>query len=373
MGDANVREPEHSFQRSIAMSHPTKPAGRLLACAAAAAITILAVPAQALDTIKIMTPNDVSCSPYPQIASDEFGFFAEEGLQVDLLSSDTSVPYIAFLKNGQADIVTLDSGMILQAVHTGQPISIVYEAYQRGGDGLVVLAEGDIASVADLKGKTIGMASDRDQLTTALALSAAGIDITEVTTVVVGDGGPVVAKAMLDGDIQAFAAAFTDFPGLAAGGLKIKNITPANVSQIPGNTWAVWTPTVEEKRPLIEKFLRAWAKGQHAGIMDIKAVMSACKKRIPEQWEKAGMGESIVENSVANTQMRRTLKYGELQGDIWTDVQPPYVKFGEIPGLVEISKFIDASFIDAANDFSTDDVKKAVKTWKEANKDILVN
>jgi NitT/TauT family transport system substrate-binding protein len=355
------------------LTHSTKRIAGGIAAAAFMAVTLSAAQAQELQTINVMTSNDQSCSPYPQIASDEFGFFAEEGLKVNLLPSETSIPYVAFLANGDADIAMLDSGMILQASSAGQPISAIYEAYQRAGDGIVVPVDSGIKSVADLKGKTIGMATDRDQLTTIIGLSTVDMDISEVETVVVGQPGPVLVDALAKGTIQAYAAANSEFAALTAAGVATNNITPVEVSSVPGNTFAVWGPTKEEKRPMLEKFLRAWAKGQHAGIMDIKAVMSACKKRIPEQWEIAGRGETVVTNSVMNTQIRRTVKYGELQRDVWEGIQPPYVKFGEIPALIPVDTFLDPSFIEAANSFTTDEVKAAVKKWKEDNKDALIN
>jgi NitT/TauT family transport system substrate-binding protein len=353
------------------MSSRVKVAKRLLACAAALVVIAfgpaISVQAQELETINVMTSNDASCSPYPQIASDEFGFFADAGIKINLLSSSTSIPFVAFLSNGDADIVMLDPGQVLQAVNAEQPISVLYEAYQGASDGIVVPADSDIKTVADLKGKTIGMASDRDQLTTIIALSTVGMKISEVETVVVGESGPVVALALQNDDIQAYAAANSEFAALASAGITFRNITPVEVSQVPGNSWTVWTPTLEEKRPLFEKFLRAWAMGQHSGIMDTKAVMAACQKRIPEQWEDPANGERVVNNSVHNTQIRRTVKYGELQRDVWEGVQQPYVDFGEIDKTIDIDTFLDPSFIDAANSFTTDEVKAGVKAWKEAN------
>jgi NitT/TauT family transport system substrate-binding protein len=353
------------------MSRQTRNTRMLLACAAgAAALLVAPATAQEVQTINVMTSNDTSCSPYPQIASDEFGFFAKEGIKINLLPSDTSIPFLAFLSNGDADIVMLDPGQVLQAANAQQPIAVIYEAYQGASDGLVVPGASDIQSVADLKGKVVGMATDRDQLTTLIALSTVGMTISEVETVVVGEEIPVVAQALNNNTIQAYAAANSEFAALAASGFDLRNITPVQVSQVPGNSWTVWKPTLDAKRDLITRFLRAWAMGQHSGIMDIKAVMAACKKRIPEQWEKPGNGERVVTNSVMNTQIRRTVKYGELQRDVWEGIQQPYVDFGEIPKEIEIDTFLDPSFIDAANDFTTDEVKAGVKAWKEANKDI---
>jgi NitT/TauT family transport system substrate-binding protein len=354
------------------MSSMMRNARLLFACAAGSAALLLApvAGAQEVETINVMTSNDASCSPYPQIASDEFGFFAKAGVKVNLLSSSTSIPFLAFLSNGDADIVMLDPGQVLQAANADQPIAVIYEAYQGASDGIVVPAASDIMSIADLKGKTVGMATDRDQLTTLIALSTVGLKISDVETVVVGEQGPVVATSLNSNTIQAYAAANSEFAALAASGFDIRNITPVEVSQVPGNSWTVWKPTLDAKRDLIARFLRAWAMGQHSGIMDTKAVMAACKKRIPEQWEKPGNGERVVNNSVMNTQIRRTVKYGELQRDVWEGIQQPYVDFGEISKRIDIDTFLDTSFIDAANSFTTDEVKAGVKAWKEANKDI---
>jgi NitT/TauT family transport system substrate-binding protein len=107
-------------------------------------------------------------------------------------------------------------------------------------------------------------------------------------------------------------------------------------------------------------------------MIDTKAVMSACKKRVPEQWEKPGNGERIVNNSVYNTQARRTQDYGEMQPDVWSRIQPPYVELKEISREIQPSEFLDTSFVAGANDFTTDDVKAGIARFREENKDILL-
>ena len=113
--------------------------------------------AQELKNINFMSSNDASCSVYPQFDAG-LRLLEEEGYKLNLLSSDTSVPYVAFLQNGDADIAMLDAGQILQAVVRGQPVKVVYEAYQFAPEGIVVLADSPVKVLADLKGKTIGLA-----------------------------------------------------------------------------------------------------------------------------------------------------------------------------------------------------------------------
>jgi hypothetical protein len=49
------------------------------------------------------------------------------------------------------------------------------------------------------------------------------------------------------------------------------------------------------------------------------------------------------------------------------------LKHGEINKEVDPATFLDSSFIAAANDWTTDDVKKNLNAWKEANSDKLIN
>jgi hypothetical protein len=130
---------------------------------------------------------------------------------------------------------------------------------------------------------------------------------------------------------------------------------------------------MEEKRDLISKFLKGWALAQHAGVIDTKLSASVCRTHIPEQFENLEVGVNMLNTSVYVTQLRRTKQYGELQPDVWGSIQGPYVKQKEITKELDPSTFLDSSFIEAANDWTTDDVKKNMNAWKEANPDKLIN
>jgi NitT/TauT family transport system substrate-binding protein len=331
--------------------------------------------AQELQEVNVMTPNRASCSMYPQYIAEKLGFWEKEGIKVNLLPSETTIPYVAFLENGDADLVVLDSAQVLQAVDVGKPIKVVYEAFNFAPEGIVVTADSPIQGLADLKDKTIGMASDRDLITTIIALDSIGetLESYNVTTVVVGDSGPVMAGALMNKTIDAFAGGSSDRAGIEAAGVQIRNITPPEVSQNPGNSHAAWGPTLEEKRPLIEKVLRGWAQAQHAAVVDTKLVASVCRDAIPEQFENLENGLRMINNSAYSTQLRRTKDYGELQPDVWAKIQPPYLKQKEISKELDPADFLDASFTEAANAWTLMDVKNAMQAWKDANADKIIN
>jgi NitT/TauT family transport system substrate-binding protein len=350
--------------------------GKALLGGAVAALALgTSAQAQDLTNVNFMSSNHHSCSPFPQNVANELGFWEDEGLQVTLLNTQTTVPYVAFLQNGDADIAMLDSAQVLQAVDAGLPIKIVYEAYQFAPEEIVVPADSPIQGLADLRDKTVGLASDKDLITTVIAIDSIGetIESMNITTVVVGDSGPVMAGALQNNTIQAFAGGASDRAGIEAAGISTRSITPAEVSRNPGNSLTVWGPTLEEKRDMIAAFVKGWAMGQHVGTLETKVAAAACRVHVPETFETIEIGLNLINNGAYRTQVRRTKLFGELQPDVWAAIQAPYIKQGEISKELDPSTFLDASFLEAANDFTTDDVKAKINAWKEGNPDKLIN
>jgi NitT/TauT family transport system substrate-binding protein len=331
--------------------------------------------AQELPNINVITPGDRSCGQYPKWNGTIFGFYEDSGVKVTLLPSDTTVPFVAFLQNGDADLVMLDSSQVLQAVDAGLPIKVVYEAYNFSPEGIVVPADSPIKGLRDLKNTTIGLATDRDQLTTIIALNSIGetLESFNIKTVVVGESGPVMAAALRDKTVAALAGSSSDRLGIEAAGIQIRNITPLEVSRNPGNSLTAWGPTLEAKRDIISKFLRGWSMAQHAGVVDTSLTASACRTKNPEQFENLDAGLRLINTQVYVGQLRRTKYYGELQPDVWSAIQEPYVKLGEISKTYDPASFLDSSFIEAANSWELDEVKAGLAKWKQANPDKLID
>jgi hypothetical protein len=92
---------------------------------------------------------------------------------------------------------------------------------------------------------------------------------------------------------------------------------------------------------------------------------------LPEEWEVEDAGWNLLDYAVNVLEMRRTKNWGEPQPDVWATVQAPYVKLGEIDGFIEPSRFLDYSFIDAANAWTTFELKARLAAWRDANQDKL--
>jgi NitT/TauT family transport system substrate-binding protein len=324
-------------------------------------------------TVNILSANEASCDLYGVHIAKALGIYEDAGVDANMLSSETTVPYVAFLSNGDADLTMLDSAQVLQMANANQPGAVIYEVMQFAPEGIFVLSDGPIETLEDLRGKTIGLASDRDQITVIIALDSVGISIGEVSTVVVGDSGPLMANSLTSGQVAAFAGAASDRAGIEAAGVATHNITPTAVSQNVGNSYAIWIPRMEKIRYPASVFLRGLAMGNHAGVLDRNTTGAICRQAIPEQWEDLDVGWGLIDYSANVLNLKRTKRFGEPQPDVWAAVQKPYIALGEIDGFIEPATFLDFSFIDDANAWTTLELKHRLAAWREANPDALMD
>ncbi len=324
-----------------------------------------------LEEVNIITSNSASCGNYPQFVGEALGIAKDNGIDWNLLNSETTIPFVAFLDTKDAEFVMLDSAQVLQMANAGQPHSVVYEVYTFASEGIVVPADSPIKGLRDLHDVTIGLASDRDQITTIITMDTIGetLESTNIKTVVVGDSGPVMANALSSGQIDAFAGGSSDRGNIVAAGVPIRNITPPEVSANPANNWAM--ANARKTEGFAEKFLNTWAMAQHAGAVDTHTVQSICRKLVPEQWENPAVGAKIVYDQVYTYQVMRGKMRGELRPWVWESIQGPYLKVGEIDEFIPASVFLDDQFLAAANDYTTKDVVDYLNGWKEANTDAL--
>ncbi|MGV6871331.1 ABC transporter substrate-binding protein [Pseudochelatococcus sp. B33] len=333
---------------------------------AAMAMPASAAVAQEVKTLNIIMPLPRSANFYPLIVGEALGYFEEEGVSVNLLPSSTTIPYVAFVQNRQADLAMLDPPQTFQAVSAGADVKVVYEAMQRAPEGIAVSGDSPIQNVSELKGQTIGLVSDRDRVTLAIALGTAGLTLDDVTTVVVGEAGPTLANAFRNQTVSAIAGAVPDWLAIQAAGIPIRLITPPELEDQPANVFVAATGRLDELAAPLEGFFRAWSKGMRVAEFAPDVVAAMSKAAVPEEWENEEFGQEFLDASIPMN-VSVTERAGDLQPGVWAKVQPPMVEHGAIAREVDPATFLDDRFIAAANDWDLDEVKAEVAAWKEKN------
>lgn len=142
----------------------------------AAGLTL--APAQAPEKVKVAlhwnAPNAAFAHHY---AAKKLGFYAAEGLDVELLALPGSVPAVTSVGAGEAQFGQAGSDAILVAMGKGAPLKAVWLLYQQNPTGVIALKKANVRTFADLKGKTVSTAvASPEGILLRARLREAGVD-----------------------------------------------------------------------------------------------------------------------------------------------------------------------------------------------------
>ncbi|QEW23073.1 Putative thiamine biosynthesis protein (plasmid) [Paracoccaceae bacterium] len=123
----------------------------------------------------------------PWIVGADQGFYAEEGIELDIVTPPTVADTMKFLGTGRAEVAFTTSMDIIFAKAEEAPV-IAIGRYGLGNNWGILSATGAPLEVADLKGKTIGIYNDAWTLAQlGMVLSDAGLGMDDITTVAASD------------------------------------------------------------------------------------------------------------------------------------------------------------------------------------------
>lgn len=189
----------------------------------------------------------------------EKGFFEKAGLDVDLQIIEASSDAIAAMQGGQIDIVasTIDNFTLFSG--NGADLSLLTTLDESaGGDGIVSRKE--IANVADLKGKRVGVQKGSvAQFLLAQALDRVGLKLEDVTTIDMksGDAGAAFVAGSID-------AAVTWQPWLSKASATDFGKVLTDTSEMPGlivDALAAKTEYATEHKAELKAFVDAYFEG----------------------------------------------------------------------------------------------------------------
>lgn len=322
--------------------------------------------ADKLTELNVIMPTQRSNLFYPLIVAESLGYFEDEGLKINLLPSQTTVPFVSFLSNGNADVAMLDGPQTFQAVNASIPIGVVYEAQQTAPEGVVVPADSDITTIEQLIGTTVGLVSDRDRATLAMTLDHVGYELSDTNMVVLGDGGPTLARSFTKQHVSAIAGALPDWIALEANGIKVRDITPPEMAETPANSFVIHKSRQEELNDELTGFLRGWSKGAYVTKVDQEVIAAMMARAVPEEWQNPEFGQAFLEGAIP-LNYPVTERFGDLRPESWEKVQAEMLRVGEISQHYDVNNFLMADYISPANDFDRAQVEQDVAAWRQAN------
>lgn len=276
--------------------------GRLLARASALAISTTFLTglglgsALAQDLVPfhgVTAQGGPTAQVFPIFVAQEMGYYEEEGLDVVLNYSKGSSDAARQLVAGNVDWGIFSSAATMQSVQRGFPLKAIMQIYYPDTFDIVVPVDSDVQTMADMKGKTIGLsdlAGGEVPMTRASIVSTGLAEGADVSLVVAGEGDPTTVRSFEQDRIQAYAGAKRDLLLLPAQGIATRSITPDIITQFPGDALSVRPETFENDKEMLVKFVRATLKGWAYGMANTAETFDLLKT----DYAAASLGDNPV-------------------------------------------------------------------------------
>lgn len=200
--------------------------------------------------------------PSPLIVGEAKGFFAEEGIRLDLTMTRNSVEQIRGILAGTWDLAQTATDNVVAYVEKENADLAVFAGIERGY-GITLFVSPDIKSAKDLKGKVLGV----DSLTTGFTfilrkmLLVNGLDFNKKDYELVAVGGTAQRfKAMQEGKIAGGLLNVPfDYKAKQEGFVPLISVTDI-FDNFLSTVWVGRRAWAEANRDLFVRYLRAYIK-----------------------------------------------------------------------------------------------------------------
>lgn len=177
--------------------------------ALALGLLLLALPAQAADKLTVILDWFVNPDHGPLVVAREKGFFAAENLDVELVAPADPNDPPKLVAARQADIAVSYQPQLHLQVQEGLPLVRFGTLVATPLNSLVVLADGPVKSIADLKGRKIGFSvGGFEEALLGGMLEKHGLKLGDVELVNVNFS---LSPALIAGQVDAVIGAFRNF------------------------------------------------------------------------------------------------------------------------------------------------------------------
>jgi ABC-type nitrate/sulfonate/bicarbonate transport system substrate-binding protein len=337
-------------------------------------ITILGAlhtPAPAAEKIQLLLPVKGTAG-YPSYIAKHLGYFEEEGLDVDIVPGKGSTYVVQQVSAGTVPIGMGVPGAILPAVARQQKLKFFYTYAVKNLFDLVVPADSTIRTVADLKGKTIGITDfggGEVPLVRAL-LAAANLRPGEnVSLIPIGEQAATILASFKNDKVQAFGGAANDLVWLYQAGFKPRSLS-GEYRDLPSAGIFVTEKVFNEQRDMVTKVGRSIARATLFALTNPDAAVAIMSKLAPEQFTNMENGRAFfltyLDLSTPQRKKGDEPIFGYAMPEGWERLQKIFLS-GDKPVLkepVDLKQVVVDDLVDEMNRFDRDKVRAQARNFK---------
>lgn len=183
------------------------------------------------------------------------GFFADEGLEVDVQHSSGQDEHLKLTVDGAVDFTTGTAAQVIRTAEQDLPLRAIALFGQRGDQGYVARADSGIQGPADFAGHSVGYKAGVVPAELVAMLAEADLTTDDVELVSVGFD----PRVFTEGGVDVYPVFLNNEPDtIRKTGLEINVIDPHDYG-VPtlGLTYLAHADTVADRPDVVERFLRA--------------------------------------------------------------------------------------------------------------------
>lgn len=302
---------------------------------AAALIWLFAVePALAVDNLRVAYPS-LNTSVFALIVGQKEGYFKEEGINLELLSVRGEIAIRTTLA-GDVDFFT-NAGSGVAAAVRGVPVRLITVFQDKPGWDLI--AEPEIKSVSQLRGKTIGIMSPEGSLAVVARemLRKNGMDPAKDVNLVVMGGDEVRFPALQTKSIQ--ATLFNTAMSLRAQKEGFRKLgTASDYANLVEGGLVTSVDKIKQNPDKIYRFVRGAMKG-------LAYFITKRESAIKYMMDNLRMKDRELVSSVYDIQTRLVLKEGYSDDKTLQSIIDDMKRSTKVQRDIKVADVFDLSFV----------------------------
>ncbi len=345
--------------------------------AVASAWALLGGHAQAqVETIKVgWCARTVSSAATPFAIATKMGWFEKAGVKVELVPLPGSGDCTKLVATGEIPFSLPSAEPVLVIRPQGADVKFFYTAYQNNIYGFAVAADSPLKSVADLKGKkigVIGMGSAGAIVARALVADA-GMDPTkDVSIVVAGEGGQTAALLSAS-QVDALSQFDTQYALVENAGVKLRMFEHPDIAKFPSNGFVALGETLKTKRAQAVALGKGYAMGTVFAMANPEAGVRILWDVYPQTRATGKDEATALRDDMATLSARAkswvyekagAKRWGENVTENYATYTAWLLKNGVIKQSIPVADMVDNTLLDEINAFDGAAIAAAAKAYK---------
>lgn len=231
----------------------------------------------------------------PFFLGRERGYFAKEGIDLDIQEGRGSTPTVQAVAAGTATFGYADLSSIVKAAAQGAPVVTVGVLLQKSPMAVIGLAERNVRKPADIRGKTVAL-TPGDSLSQVWPLFLRKTGLSDADVKIVSGDAQTKLNAVINGQADLMLGYLMDQ------NMRIENATKKPTTVIPFSDYGVnlistsivvSKTTIASKGDLVRRFMAAATRAVEDAEKDPAAAVDAMLKANPKAGDRASLVKGL--------------------------------------------------------------------------------